>query len=861
MFAGVKVATLQEAHDLLEQILNSRIAPLAFGLALLLTGQMSTFTSTIAGQVVMSGFVGLTSSTLVRRLTTRALAIVPALCVQLLYGAEGTYRMLVIAQVVLAMQLPFTLIPLIKSTSSRAIMGAFASSWIRSLIAWAASFIVFTANLLMLVDMLWMESPEQIAAREEEQGFADKGFDEWLAQVMDVMTRSPKQFLRTCTMAVVAIMAMALLMWMSVHPVRVHGSLRARKVSSSGDLSEDDIETGFQEDQDITPSGQGQTTSDGGPPAVSFVNRLFADLPMQHVRRLWTTLHTKMQARPLQQPLTQALLQQHTLSSHPTASEWELQHSLQTTPKQLPRPLLDWRSQRERQQLWQRACDDMRSFAPSECSLPTLDGMQSLQSLQSTMTVVSEPGGGKGHRMGRGSRKQLAVLVCAIWKQHWDTHGQPIRLSTAESKSRDIEVVQPVILSSARETLVELCDAVAEVLRVPGVGSMLQRGEGHGTYSAAPGTVRAVSDSTDGVKTAQMAQLGPRLAACAAVTRVLHEHAMPLRDAAATAQSDSDMQAIPQTCTENWSPVAQALSEVWPHFRLHQSEPVEADQPDHAAPPARLNIQVQQQDSADTACCEHDKLLSSWGATLGAQCSIQTQQPLDIATQCPGALFPRLCLLGFCLWCLAALLQLASVEPRPELWGRYVAALNHLQGPLFVTLNLAAALQGSAWVPAGRDGPWRAAALSDYGLEGITRSVQDQVLLSLDAMHEELRQLLQQVEAHIDTCGASHDSDKTAIAFAKGKLNIMSLVKRLRSHLARRGADAVAPAGGGRAPGEARGQRGQAWHSHGRAPWRPRQGHFKVAERQNRHADRSLASASSWRSKAHPDDPGRWGQS
>ena len=100
-----------------------------------------------------------------------------------------SYRMLVIAQVVLAMQLPFTLIPLIKSTSSRAIMGVFASSWLRSMVAWAASFIVFTANLLMLVDMLWMESPEQIAARQEEQGFADKGFDEWLAQVMDVMTR------------------------------------------------------------------------------------------------------------------------------------------------------------------------------------------------------------------------------------------------------------------------------------------------------------------------------------------------------------------------------------------------------------------------------------------------------------------------------------------------------------------------------------------------------------------------------------------------------------------------------------------------------------------------------------------------
>lgn len=90
--AGVQVASLQEAHDLLEQILNSHLAPLAFGLALLLTGQMSTFTSTIAGQVVMSGFLGVKSSPLSRRLSTRALAVLPALYVQINYGTEGTYK-------------------------------------------------------------------------------------------------------------------------------------------------------------------------------------------------------------------------------------------------------------------------------------------------------------------------------------------------------------------------------------------------------------------------------------------------------------------------------------------------------------------------------------------------------------------------------------------------------------------------------------------------------------------------------------------------------------------------------------------------------------------------------------------------
>jgi manganese transport protein len=90
--SGMTVSTLQDAHDLLEQILNSRLAPLAFGLALLLTGQMSTFTGTIAGQVVLSGFMGVQSSTLARRLGTRALAIVPALIVQVTCGAPGTYK-------------------------------------------------------------------------------------------------------------------------------------------------------------------------------------------------------------------------------------------------------------------------------------------------------------------------------------------------------------------------------------------------------------------------------------------------------------------------------------------------------------------------------------------------------------------------------------------------------------------------------------------------------------------------------------------------------------------------------------------------------------------------------------------------
>lgn len=650
-------------------------------------------------------------------------------------------------------------------------------------------------------------------------------------------------------------MAMALLMWMSVHPVRVHGSLRARKVTCSGDLVADgiDIETGVHpEDLDTGTLCQGQSTHDGGPPAVSFVNRLFADLPMQHVRQLWAALHTDSQQSSLQPPLTQAVLQQHTLSSDPAALAWQLQHDMQASYQQVPRRLLDWRSQQERQQLWQRACDEMRSVAPSECSLPTLDSMQSVQSGQTAVTAASEPGGGKGHRMGRGARRQLAVLVCAIWKQHWDTHGQPIRYGPSRNDRGDIEVVEPKILHSAQETLVELCDAVVEVLRVPGVDSMLQHGAAHISQVTLPCHGTSQGDAASGVKAGQMAQLGPRLAACAAVTRALKDNAVPLREAAALTQEDVELQGLPQSCVQSWTAVVLALAEVWPHVVQSKNTACESEgysackavpRP-HLSGPSALH-----QAGQHLACVEHDDIMSSWGATVGVQCSEQTSQYANVTSQLSPTFFPRLCFMGFCLWCLATLLQLASVEPRPDLWGKYVAAINHLQGSLFVTLNLAAALQGSAWLPTGRDGSWSAASLSEYGLAGTTQSVKDRVLLSLDEIHEELRQLLQQVEAHIDTCGASHDSDRTAVAFAKGKFNIISLIKRLRSHLKRREC-AGWPRGGARPPDAGNhSATGGTWHARANGPWRPHQGHMRMVERQSKRFDRSGPSAGSWRSK------------
>ena len=88
-----------------------------------------------------------------------------------------------VAQVVLALQLPFTLIPLIKATSSHALMGRFASSWLRSGVAWAASFVVSAANLLMLLDMLRMDAPEPRGAAGLKEWSISGGFQQWLQHV------------------------------------------------------------------------------------------------------------------------------------------------------------------------------------------------------------------------------------------------------------------------------------------------------------------------------------------------------------------------------------------------------------------------------------------------------------------------------------------------------------------------------------------------------------------------------------------------------------------------------------------------------------------------------------------------------
>jgi manganese transport protein len=151
---GIEVTELRQAHELLTPLLGTTLASAAFAIALLAAGQSSTITSTLAGQVVMEGFVRLRISPLKRRLLTRLLAIVPAVTVLFIVGDSGVLQLLVWSQVVLSLQLPFAIVPLIRFTSAPQIMGALVSPrWLRGL-AGAAAVLIIALNAWLVARAL-----------------------------------------------------------------------------------------------------------------------------------------------------------------------------------------------------------------------------------------------------------------------------------------------------------------------------------------------------------------------------------------------------------------------------------------------------------------------------------------------------------------------------------------------------------------------------------------------------------------------------------------------------------------------------------------------------------------------------------
>ena len=146
-----EVAEIQDAHQLLTPLLGVGGASTVFALALLASGQNSTLTGTLAGQIVMEGFLDLRLRPWVRRLITRGIAIIPAVIVSAMSGASGTARLLVLSQVILSLQLSFAVFPLVQFTSDRAKMGEFANAKWLKLLAWCVAFVIAGLNLWLLV--------------------------------------------------------------------------------------------------------------------------------------------------------------------------------------------------------------------------------------------------------------------------------------------------------------------------------------------------------------------------------------------------------------------------------------------------------------------------------------------------------------------------------------------------------------------------------------------------------------------------------------------------------------------------------------------------------------------------------------
>jgi manganese transport protein len=146
-----EVAEIQDAYQLLSPLLGVGAASAIFGLALLASGQSSTLTATLAGQIVMEGFLQIKLPSWLRRLATRLIAIIPALIAIVFFGEQSTGKLLVLSQVILSLQLSFAVIPLIIFTSDRRLMHEFVNPWWLKVLAWTVATVIVGLNAWLLL--------------------------------------------------------------------------------------------------------------------------------------------------------------------------------------------------------------------------------------------------------------------------------------------------------------------------------------------------------------------------------------------------------------------------------------------------------------------------------------------------------------------------------------------------------------------------------------------------------------------------------------------------------------------------------------------------------------------------------------
>lgn len=144
------VADIHDAHRMLEPILGTSLASIAFAIALLASGQNSTLTGTLAGQIVMEGFLNLKLRPWLRRLITRLIAVLPAFFVTFWFGEKGISELLVLSQVILSMQLSFAVIPLVMFTNDKLKMGKFVNQFWMKVLVWIVTIIILVLNIYLL---------------------------------------------------------------------------------------------------------------------------------------------------------------------------------------------------------------------------------------------------------------------------------------------------------------------------------------------------------------------------------------------------------------------------------------------------------------------------------------------------------------------------------------------------------------------------------------------------------------------------------------------------------------------------------------------------------------------------------------
>ncbi len=151
---GMPVNDLREAHRLLTPLLGATLASSLFAIALLCAGQSATITGTMAGQVVMEGFLNLRISPVLRRVLTRALAVIPAVLVLAIAGEQRSIELLILTQVVLSLQLPFAIVPLIRFTNQKQLMGSFVNGRVIKWLGIACAGLVIVANAWLSIGSL-----------------------------------------------------------------------------------------------------------------------------------------------------------------------------------------------------------------------------------------------------------------------------------------------------------------------------------------------------------------------------------------------------------------------------------------------------------------------------------------------------------------------------------------------------------------------------------------------------------------------------------------------------------------------------------------------------------------------------------